>query len=747
MCIRDSSRLITICIIILSVTGIGSLFQSYRLLERHKLLSARLLQSDSSINAIISGSDILTAAIRSYASTGDKKFKNDFLFELQVSRSRDKAMITLEEIGLLSTELDQIRNARSNSDALVLLEEQVLAAADVGDLPKAISIAFGEEYVGRKASIINPIVYIRDKIKERSLRERETVESSMFLYHIIAISSILLSGSAIMLGLIPFFQRKIVRPINYLTDIIRKLAEGNTGISINFKDELAEMNDLANALESFRIAKNSIEKQRWVKMALTEIIEQVHRSPTVEIFARELLESLCPMLGAPIALLYFKDSDTGSISCMAGYGVKEDAYHGLLFSDEGLVSEACRTKRPLIVKSIPPNYPRIISGLGNSLPHMIIVIPIIPDQAPSLSIELGLLSELTDEQKDLLDELPKAIAPHLVILLRNIHTRILLDKSVMQAENLEATKKELQETEERWRLALETSRDGVWDIDLDIPENSFFSRNFHDMNRYGNATITDIYQWINNIHKEDKEAKEVLNRCVKREYDKDTINISFRMICRDGIYRWRAAKGQIFRNKQGRIVRLIGILEDIHEQKEREDSYAHRSMHDSLTGLPNREFFNKQMKHMTSYAYRTGTFVIVAMLDLDRFKLVNDTLGHHAGDILLTTVGRRLQKALRNSDFVARLGGDEFAMLLTSETNIYEDATRLMERLQTLLNEPAMLETTLYSITASIGLAVYPKDGENTSLLMKRADKAMYHAKISGRNAFCFWNSDMEEEI
>ncbi len=304
----------------------------------------------------------------------------------------------------------------------------------------------------------------------------------------------------------------------------------------------------------------------------------------------------------------------------------------------------------------------------------------------------------------------------------------------------------LQEAEERWRLALETSRDGVWDIDLDSPKNSFFSRNFYDMNRYSSADAFSIQQWLDNIHPDDSDASEVLSSCISREYSGNTFSISFRLMCGDGAYRWRAAKGQIFRSKQGEISRIIGILEDIHEQKEREDSFAHKAMHDSLTGLPNRESFNKQMKQMTIYAHRTGTFVIVAMLDLDKFKLVNDTLGHHAGDILLITIAKRLQKALRNSDLVARLGGDEFAMLLPCESRKHEDTVRLIERIQTLLNEPVMLETTLYSITASIGLSVYPADGESTSVLLKRADKAMYKAKMSGRNSFCFWDASMAEE-
>ncbi len=448
MRIKDSSRLITICIIALSIIGMGSLFQSYYLLDRQKLISLRLHQSIKAIDALISGSDILTTAIRSYASTGEKKFKNDFQFELQVARSRDKALLTLKELGLLSTEIDQISNAKANSDALVSLEDQAFAAADRGELKKAISIAFGEEYATRKASIINPLLHIREKIEERCIKEQEALEASTLLYKVIGISSIVLFIVAVMLVLIPFFQRRIVQPLNFLTENIQRLAAGDTDVNFQLKDELAEMDDLSNALESFRTAKISIEKQRWVKAALTEITEQVHKSDSIEIFARELLESLCPLLRAGAALLYMRDSDTGALSCIAGYGVKEDSYHGLLFSDEGLIVEACRTKRPVLINSVPPDYPKIISGIGDSLPHIIVAVPIILDNIPSLSIELGLLSELSDEQKELLDELPKVIAPHVAILFRNIHTRELLEQTARQAENLEAAGRELQEAKE-----------------------------------------------------------------------------------------------------------------------------------------------------------------------------------------------------------------------------------------------------------------------------------------------------------
>jgi diguanylate cyclase (GGDEF)-like protein/PAS domain S-box-containing protein len=160
--------------------------------------------------------------------------------------------------------------------------------------------------------------------------------------------------------------------------------------------------------------------------------------------------------------------------------------------------------------------------------------------------------------------------------------------------------------------------------------------------------------------------------------------------------------------------------------------------HDSLTGLPNRSLFFDRLNQAMTQAQRGGSGLTLMMLDLDNFKGINDTLGHNRGDALLLEVGGRLTGLLRKSDTVARLGGDEF-MILLPETADEKDGGRIAEKILEVIQLPYELDEHTVRVTVSIGLALYPKDGETPELLMKNADAAMYQAKEKGRNRFQYY--------
>ena len=163
----------------------------------------------------------------------------------------------------------------------------------------------------------------------------------------------------------------------------------------------------------------------------------------------------------------------------------------------------------------------------------------------------------------------------------------------------------------------------------------------------------------------------------------------------------------------------------------------HQALHDALTGLPNRELFRDRIDQAVSRSRRDGDAAVVMIMDLDHFKEINDTLGHHMGDLLLQEVSRRLRVALRDSDTVARLGGDEFGVLLP-RAKTTEDATIVAQTLLAHLREPFVLEGMRLEIDASIGIALHPMHGEDNETLQQRADIAMYSAKQSGRGFALF---------
>jgi diguanylate cyclase (GGDEF)-like protein len=187
---------------------------------------------------------------------------------------------------------------------------------------------------------------------------------------------------------------------------------------------------------------------------------------------------------------------------------------------------------------------------------------------------------------------------------------------------------------------------------------------------------------------------------------------------------------------------LLMFIEDVTDQKLHEDELAYMATHDVLTGLPNRLLFNDRLQLSLAYAQRRCIKLAVLMLDLDRFKEVNDTLGHNVGDILLRSVADRLTHVMRKADTVARIGGDEFILLLPDILKI-EDADASAEKIIKAFQKPFDCNDHKLYITTSIGIAIFPEHGVNSEILIKNADIAMYDAKRNGRNKFQNYDNSM----
>ena len=193
----------------------------------------------------------------------------------------------------------------------------------------------------------------------------------------------------------------------------------------------------------------------------------------------------------------------------------------------------------------------------------------------------------------------------------------------------------------------------------------------------------------------------------------------------------------------GRDMR-VAFLADITERKINENQIRHLAHHDPLTGLPNRMTLQDRLQQAIANAARQGSALWVLFLDVDRFKLINDSLGHHCGDIVLTTIAARLMDCCRDTDTVARLGGDEFVVLLPEQPDAALSAA-VIERIMDRLAQPMNVNGNALQLTPSIGIAVYPQDGETANSLVEHADAAMYRAKQAGRNNFCFYTASMND--
>jgi diguanylate cyclase (GGDEF)-like protein len=205
---------------------------------------------------------------------------------------------------------------------------------------------------------------------------------------------------------------------------------------------------------------------------------------------------------------------------------------------------------------------------------------------------------------------------------------------------------------------------------------------------------------------------------------------------------WTLLSASLVRDAMGRPQYFIFQIQDITDRKYAEQQLVYIANHDPLTGLLNRSQFHNRLSQALTAAHRFNNKLAVMFLDLDRFKLINDTLGHRLGDLLLQEVSERLKTSVRSNDLLARLGGDEFIVLLSHIGHI-DDVARIAQKIIDILTHPFTIEGHDIVITASIGISVYPDDGDNSQNLLMNADSAMYLAKDRGKNNYQFYTAEM----
>ena len=288
----------------------------------------------------------------------------------------------------------------------------------------------------------------------------------------------------------------------------------------------------------------------------------------------------------------------------------------------------------------------------------------------------------------------------------------------------QTTEAALVEAKERLALALAGSGLTLWDADVRSPR-----------------TLEEILERIDPAYREQfKEAVQDLAGGKRAAFQ-----LEHRVQTSSGEWRWIETRGQVVqRDAEGRAVRISGTNADITERKVADDRILHLATHDPLTDLPNRFLFDDRLSQAIARAQREKTRLAVLFIDLDRFKTVNDSLGHPVGDALLREVAKRLNSILRDGDTLARPGGDEFILLIPS-FSATSGRMIVAERILNVLAQPFEIEGNELHVTCSIGVAIYPNDGADAAELLKNADSAMYKAKDEGRNNIQFFTSSMTE--
>ncbi|MCU0527065.1 MAG: EAL domain-containing protein [Elainella sp. Prado103] len=299
----------------------------------------------------------------------------------------------------------------------------------------------------------------------------------------------------------------------------------------------------------------------------------------------------------------------------------------------------------------------------------------------------------------------------------------------------------LRESQERYALAVHGAKDGLWDWDL-RNNHIYFSPRWKAMLGYEEPELANHpSEWFSRVHPDELKWLEV-QITAHLQGQTQHLEIEHRMRHRDGSYRWMLSRGYAVRDSEGKAYRMAGSQTDITERKQAEHQLVHHALHDSLTGLANRALFMDRLQQAIERSKRIpGYRFAVLFLDLDRFKVLNDSLGHIVGDQLLVAIARRLEACLRSIDTIARLGGDEFTVLLEG-IHEAEDACALAERIHQALQAPFPLGGQEVFTSASIGIAMNAEDDRPEDLL-RNADTAMYRAKTLGRSRHALFDTAM----
>ena len=325
-----------------------------------------------------------------------------------------------------------------------------------------------------------------------------------------------------------------------------------------------------------------------------------------------------------------------------------------------------------------------------------------------------------------------------------VSTALDIDDLVRAQEELRAGEAALRISQERLTLALDSGNDGLWDRDMTTDATWYSDRWFTMLGYEPGELPGNRATWERLVHPDDlPRAKRLLaehfaGRAAIYECE-------HRLLTKSGAYAWVLARGKVVaRDGAGRPIRTVGTHIDIGARKLAELKVAHMARHDALTDLPNRTLFRERLDARLALVGR-GPCALLS-LDLDRFKAVNDTLGHPAGDALLREVARRLRAELDEDDLVARLGGDEFAVLL-EQVDRPARAGMVAGRLIDAVQAPMLLAGHQIQVGASVGIAIAPRDGATGETVFRRADLALYRAKAEGRGEYRHFEAAMDDAV
>jgi diguanylate cyclase (GGDEF)-like protein/PAS domain S-box-containing protein len=329
--------------------------------------------------------------------------------------------------------------------------------------------------------------------------------------------------------------------------------------------------------------------------------------------------------------------------------------------------------------------------------------------------------------------------------LRNAHGEMAwIEGFIQDISERMAANEALLEAMRRYSSIFEHATEGIFQT---TPQGRYLNANPALARIYGHASPNELIEHLHDIQRLLYVSPARRDEFVRLMHEQGMVrNFESQVYRRDGSIIWISENARAVRNADGSVQFFEGTVVDVTERKQHDAELEYQASHDSLTGLPNRSLLRDRIEQAVGKAQRDGHQVAVVFVDLDHFKLINDSLGHHVGDRLLLEVADRLIGCIRGHDSVARQGGDEFVIVLT-EQHDENEIIAIVSRLLEVISQPWVDEGQEYGLSCSVGISCYPQDGDDPDALLRCADAAMYKAKASGRSTYHFYTPELNQAI
>lgn len=482
------------------------------------------------------------------------------------------------------------------------------------------------------------------------------------------------------------------------------------------------------------------------KLASQAVLNRVGRSLTSSLDSDEVLKRIVQaavfLTHAEEGFIAILDDKTGKLYLRASKNIEEEKSKTIrLPVEDNYVGQVFNTGKPFRFISTDQNSQQIKISTGylvNSVMH----VPILT-KGKSVGV-LSVVNHISSEAfKDSDETALISLADYASIALENAR---LYTRSQQELESRKRAELALRESEERFALAVRGANDGIWDWDLKINQ-VYYSPRWKSMLGYTEENISDsLDEWLSRVHPEDLDHLKV---ALRAHIDGTTTHLEneHRMRHQDGGYRWMLCRGLAVCDENGVATRLAGSQTDVTDRKYAEEKLLRDAFYDLLTGLPNRALFMDHLGLAVERAKRRQDYLFaVLFMDLDRFKDVNDSLGHTVGDELLISVAHKLENRMRTTDTVARFGGDEFVILL-DDIQSEDNPPRIAQWILDELSLPMTFQHREVFINASIGIVLSNIGYNRAEEVLRDADIAMYNAKARGKGRYEIFDPSMREFI